>query len=225
VKRCFESFRAGDRLVLAGDILDVCTGSRYFLRRHPYLFDALRTLLARGVAVTWIEGNHDFNLAPAFLRELPGIEVAAESWTNGTLWVEHGDRIDRQDFKYHLWRRINRSWWFRTLTRIVPDFVFENLGAKWSRNSLENDSTHWMPGHGGVVTERIRLAMREFARQKFDEGLDAVVLGHVHVLDDLCVPLKNKQRMYMNVGFPPVHGTLVRWDSTDGTLVRSPLIP
>lgn len=228
LKQRLESLPSGDRLVLAGDVLDIATGRTYFLKRHGYFFDLLRDMLRRGVSVDWIEGNHDFNLRPVFEQQLPGLRIAEQSLQIGPLWIEHGDCVDRQDVGYRIWRGINRSWLFRSVTRALPASWFQRLGHAWSRQGLgiaEKIERHWMPGHGGHLTRRIQEAMQAHARQKFDEGFRAVVMGHVHVLDELSVVRGITQFKYMNIGFPPVHGTLVMWDSTDGTLVRSPLIP
>ena len=212
---------SGDRLILAGDILDVLGGRSYFVRKHRGIFETLSALAARGVKIDWIEGNHDFHLKPKLEQVVHGLTVHLESIAIGPLFVAHGDTADIQDLAYQRWRRRSRSWLGSLFFRKMPSRFLDWLGHKMSRWSKAES---WQPERmqqWGEHTQRTRDAMRNFARQKFDAGYTAVVLGHVHVQDEMQI----KHNMYMNIGFPPVHGTIVVWDSMDGTLSRFPLSP
>jgi hypothetical protein len=66
----------------------------------------------------------------------------------------------------------------------------------------------------------LRNRYRSFAAERLAEGYDFVVLGHCHDLDEMKFKLGDRRGQYMNVGFPPVHGSCVRWDSDSEWLER-----
>ena len=60
----FNSLSGIDRLVILGDLFDFWADSnKVALREYKPVLDSLKALVDRGVALTYIEGNHDFNMA------------------------------------------------------------------------------------------------------------------------------------------------------------------
>src|SRR6185437_16659160 len=68
-----ERARAGDTLVLAGDLFDVFIGSKEIFRSQYAEFIAgVKAAAAKGVRVHYIEGNHDFLMKRVFAGA-PGV--------------------------------------------------------------------------------------------------------------------------------------------------------
>ena len=174
VVRFLERVEA-DRLFVMGDLFDFLIGQADRPTEHTTsVIGALHDVARRGVHVTYLEGNHDFHLAPLLGT---GIEV----WTGpgdaqlGPLRVHlaHGDEIQRRDLGYALLRPTIRTDAFAAAVRVIGPRAVHYLGrqsAQTSRNMRAGRSRNWRP-------EKLRYARRQVSR-----GADLVVLGHSHQL-------------------------------------------
>ena len=90
-------------------------------------FDAMRSFLTAGHAMTWILGNHDIELSlpkvRKFIRQLLGGRTInfnfvydGEAYTRGDLLIEHGNRYDRFNIIDHSALRQERS----AMSRGIP---------------------------------------------------------------------------------------------------------
>ena len=194
----------GDATVLAGDVFEVLVGgSPYFLRMHTAFFEKIRELVERGVRVDYIEGNHDFHLRellPAAVRihdARVDLEVAGADGKTLKIRVEHGDLVDPDDTAYLRMRSLFRSGWVRSLVRILPGAAIERL-AEWIARPPEQKEAD-LPGKGGgPVSDSLRRKFRGHAEAVRRQGIDFVVMGHCHDLDEW-------GGFYWNMGYPPVH--------------------
>lgn len=167
-------------LVIAGDLFDFWfCDDRNLYPDFKDIFEALIELRRGGVAVSLIEGNHDFFLDQAFNGH--GIAIYEDDvvfdFDGLKVYVSHGDTVDRSNRLYLLFRRFLRSNLFFAAQKRVPPGVLwriARLSSHSSRKYQENP-------------ERIVAVMNSFAREKINEGIDAVVLGHSHqpVLEQL----------------------------------------
>jgi UDP-2,3-diacylglucosamine hydrolase len=164
-----------DHLVIAGDFFDFWFGrgdATYPGFRE--MIERLVALKAKGIRVTLCEGNHDFFLGDYFTRKL-GIETypegAAFAIDGLRILVSHGDTVDRGNRKYLALRRFLRSSFARRLQRLIP------LAILWRIARLGSEMSKGMSDES---EERLAEIMHLFARSKFQEGYDAVVLGHCH---------------------------------------------
>ncbi len=163
-----------ERIFIVGDFFDFwfCrNGSIYPPFREPV--DKILELVERGVRISIFEGNHDFELAAYFGGK--GIEVYPE-WADFTLegqrfLVSHGDTVDRSNYRYLALRKILRTGAFYRLQEMMPRPLL------WQMASASS-----IVSKGLTVESQKVLAekMGAFAREKFEEGVDAVVLGHCH---------------------------------------------
>ncbi len=164
-----------DRLFVMGDLFDFLVGLADTPTGHAAaVLDALHAVARRGIHVTYLEGNHDFHLAPLLG---PDIEVWPDPGDArlGPLRVHlaHGDEIQRRDLGYALLRPAVRTDTFAAAVRLVGPRVVHTLGrrsAQTSRNMRAGRSRNWR-------AEKLRYVKRQVSR-----GTDLVVLGHSHQL-------------------------------------------
>jgi UDP-2,3-diacylglucosamine hydrolase len=164
-----------DRLFILGDLFDFLVGLADTPRGdNAEVLDALLSVARRGVRVTYLEGNHDFHLAPLLA---PDVEI----WPGpgdarlGPLEVHlaHGDEIQRRDLGYALLRPAIRTDLFAAAVKLVGPHVVHTLGrrtAQTSRDLRAGRSRDWR-------AEKLRYVKRQVSR-----GADLVVLGHSHQL-------------------------------------------
>jgi UDP-2,3-diacylglucosamine hydrolase len=174
--RFFESLpdRAG-RLVIVGDLFDFWFEYRTAIPRRAFsTLAALERLRAAGVAVDYLNGNHDFWLGP-FLEQEVGVRTVDGALTlerdGRRLWVHHGDGLIGGDAGYRWLKRVIRH----PASIAAYRWLHPDLGiplarsvSHWSRDSRPD------PPFDG---ERL---WREIAVPRFDEGWDAVLIGHFH---------------------------------------------
>lgn len=219
-----QTGESGDVIVLAGDIFDLYVGDKkVFSDRFKEFLSESKNATNRGVAIHYIEGNHDFHLNKAFLHT--GIRVHdAEvnlKWNEKNVHIAHGDLVNRRDIGYLLLRWILRSSLMKGLIKLWPDRFLDRFGSSWSAYSRKNN---------GVSTdleriEKLKNIYREYARGKFIDGYQLVVLGHCHIIDEWFVTDSEGSGLYYNMGFPPVHMSYIRWTSDSPVAERVKLLP
>jgi UDP-2,3-diacylglucosamine hydrolase len=217
----------GDALVLAGDIFDFFVGKQpTLLRRYRELFDLIREKARAGARIDYIEGNHDFHLRRAFEELFEGLpvtvhpeEVVIATPSGRRLYVAHGDLVDREDRGYLALRALFRSPLAWLASVALPESVVDAIGAKSAETfgaARSGDS------RGAERIAALREKFRAFARAKFDEGFDSVVLGHCHDLDGCELESGQRRGRYLNIGFPRAHRSYVVFSEESG-LTRRPL--
>jgi len=201
----------GAELAVLGDLFDFWFEYRTVVQtEHLEAIRLLEGLRARGCRVSLVAGNHDFWLGD-FIRRRLGIEVAMDSLTveqNGRrFFLAHGDGLGPGDWGYKALKAVLRCPANVRLYRLLhPDLGIPL--AKWfsriSRNHLTKNRS--------LKGDPLWLA----AREKFRQGYDAVVLGHVHLP---CL-LTEDGKHYCNLGDFISHFTYGRLDGGRLTLER-----
>jgi UDP-2,3-diacylglucosamine hydrolase len=166
-----------DILVIAGDFFEFWLGDspEAFPHYKPVL-DELETITRNGARLVYIEGNHDFHLADYFRRAF-NAEVfpeKAEITIDGkSLFICHGDLINRDDYGYMALRFIFRNPLTRILAKILPPsfpaYIARKLG-KHSKEKHKSTEAKW----------DYRQLIRKFAEARFKAGFDIVVTAHYH---------------------------------------------
>lgn len=162
-------------LFLVGDIFDFWFSRKGLIYpEFEEVIARLRDLKARGVAVHFCEGNHDFFLK-GYFTDILGMtvyeDVAVIERDGKKMLVAHGDLVDRSNVKYLRLRKFLRSPFIYHLQRVLPLAVLWGI-ARWS-SSMSKELM-------GGAEERIAHTMGRFAQDRFSEGYDAVILGHCH---------------------------------------------
>ena len=164
-------------LYLLGDIFQFWLGHR-FASFPPYqpILQALRKLQESGTVIVFIEGNHDFYLAP-FFEQVMGCRVmpdGGEVTIDGNrVFLAHGDMTDPDDVGYQKLRSLLRSRFIRLLSNVLSAQMIWNISEWGSNKSAEQR-----------VGKEARSAPREkllaHARPFFKDGCTAVITGHFH---------------------------------------------
>lgn len=218
--------RAGDTVVLAGDLFDLYVGNkRIFRERYREFFEAATEAGGRGVGMHYIEGNHDFQLKGAF-SGVPGMTVHSLDFElkieGKRFYFSHGDLVDPKDYGYRALRLFFRSPFMRAFVALVPDSWVEWIGQTSSRRS--RDAKPRLPA--SLPRERLeylRNTYRSYAADRLAQGADFVVMGHCHDLDEKCFVIDGRPAQYVNVGFPRVHGSFLSWSPGEERIVRERL--
>ena len=173
--RFFDSIRSdADHLFIVGDFFDFwfCEGNNIYPDFRP-MIDKILELNKEGVRVSLFEGNHDFFLADFFERH--DVKVFPEDTTltldGKKIFISHGDRISASSRSYLFLRRVLRSGTFYNFQKVVPAHLMWKISTISSKISRR---------HFAKPPESIADSMRTFSSKKFDDGYDAVILGHCH---------------------------------------------
>ncbi len=163
----------GDGLFIVGDLFDFWFEYKTVIpRRHFRILIALNQLVDHGLTVEYITGNHDFGIDRFFETEL-GVRIhhhPLDITIDGKrLYLAHGDGLAKQDVGYRLLKRVLRNPFNIRLYRILhPDIGFRlaKFFSNLSRNHREINN---------LDAEYV-----EFARSRFADGFDGVILAHTH---------------------------------------------
>ena len=193
-----------DAVIFAGDVFEVMVGDSSFFKTHYALFfKKVESLLSRGVRVDYIEGNHDFHLQgllPGQVRihdESVDLDVLGADERAIRIRVEHGDRVELEDHRYLRMRSIFRSKEVKQISQLLPGGVIEKLASLISRGSDQKISD--LPENWSEQDRmRLRMKFRTHAETLHRQGVDLVVMGHCHDLDEW-------GGFYWNMGYPPIH--------------------
>jgi UDP-2,3-diacylglucosamine hydrolase len=163
-------------LVIVGDLFDLWIGSAAFVSEgHRRVIRQLEALHQGGTESIYVEGNRDYRLK-SFYRGGPFKEVCEDGWDlafgGRTLHVVHGDRINRRDRPYQLWRRMAKGPWLLGALEWLPGNAARSVAERLERRIARTNRRH-------------RVAFpeaecRRFALEQRDRGADTLVLGHFH---------------------------------------------
>jgi UDP-2,3-diacylglucosamine hydrolase len=206
-------------VVLNGDLFDFWFEYRWGTTAgHDRALQVMREVVAAGVPVTLLGGNHDW-WGGRFLREEVGVEFLQDPVVRDLAgfraFVGHGDGLGPGDLGYHLLKRVLRN----RLTRFAFSLLPPSLGDRIAER-VSSTSDRW---GGPTEHDRIRAgALSDWAAEKLstEPALDLAILGHTHVPELREV---GSGRWYVNLGDwvrhctylvlePGVSPRLVEWD-------------
>jgi UDP-2,3-diacylglucosamine hydrolase len=175
--------RQAATLVLAGDLFNLWIGGNGPEPEHiQAVLDRLRSIRKNGVEVKYLEGNRDYFIRAHYEGDVFDTVAEKGLWEavgDCRVFAIHGDLANPEDRRYRRWRRFSRSRPIRLLFRGLPRSwrirLAERLEGTMRRSNL---------AYKQAFPER---QVREYARSRFREGGDLVVLGHFHVEKDLPV--------------------------------------
>ncbi|MBN1614858.1 MAG: UDP-2,3-diacylglucosamine diphosphatase, partial [Deltaproteobacteria bacterium] len=196
-----------DSLFIAGDFFDF-----WFARKgkiYPGFTTAIECLVRlknQGVAISFCEGNHDFFLRDYFSVSL-GMNVIPDSVVldlDGLrVFLSHGDTVDVENRSYLRLRRLLRSGSFYRLQRRLP------LSMLWRLARL---SAEVSKGLTAGAQDALVKKMEAFSMGKFEEGCDAVILGHCHkpLLKEFVIG--GRRKIFATLGDWIVHYSYLHYD-------------
>jgi len=180
-----------EQIFFVGDIFDFWFEYKYAIpKRHFSVLHQFKRFADKNIKMHYLTGNHDFYLGEFFFKEM-GIITHDEDWS-GTIsgknfYLYHGDGVAKKDYGYRMLKRILRNKLNIRLYRMIhPD-----LGIPFAK---------FVSGSSRYYTSQINLKDHndyiEFAKVKFKEGYDFVLMGHKHT--PLEITEENKK--YINLG-------------------------
>ena len=181
--------KRGETLIIIGDLFDFWFEYKSVIpRRYFNVLFALKELIDKGVAVHYITGNHDFWMDTFFPEELHiqihdkplNIEIGGKRYH-----IAHGDGLAKQDGKYRMLKKILRHPFHIRLYRILhPDlgFALADFCSRLSRNHQK-------------IKDRDEDYIH-YAKDRFQEGFDGVILGHAHSPQEY----RESGKTYINTG-------------------------
>lgn len=163
-------------LAILGDLFAVWIGSPELQRlHHRQVVEALGRLRARGCALVYVEGNHDF-----FLGRIDGGRLfdrltpdALELTVAGRrVHLAHGDLVNSRDRQYLAWRGLSKSRPFFFAFSLLPAgarlAIADRLEARLAGTNLEF--------RGGFPFAECEA----YASRRITRGDEILVFGHFH---------------------------------------------
>lgn len=196
-----------DDLYIVGDLFDFwfCESKNIYPDFQPVIAKLL-ALKKAGTAIHLGEGNHDFFLADYF-RDVLGMQVFEEGLSlqldDTKVFIAHGDKADRSNRSYLLFRKFLRSRFFYQAQRKIP------ASWRWSiAGWCSNTSKKMTRENGEALVEK----MMPFVMDKFQEGHDVVILGHSHVPQEKRFTVNRKQKTLVTLGDWITHHSFLYFD-------------
>jgi UDP-2,3-diacylglucosamine hydrolase len=218
--------KAGDTVVLAGDLFDLFVGNKaVFKERYSGFLKVLSDAGQQGVDFHYIEGNHDFLIDRVF-RGIPRFTVHSHDVSleiqGKRFYFAHGDTADRRDYPYLLLRSFFRSPMMKLLVFLAPGDWLDRFGKFSSHRSRQAKALLPidLPIHR---MERLRKIYRSYAAERLAQGYDYVVMGHCHDLDEMFFNIGGRPGQYVNVGYPRAHGSFLSWSPGEERIQRERL--
>lgn len=197
-----------DDLYILGDFFDFWFCDPDHIRpEFLSIIGKITALQKSGVRVHFCEGNHDFFLKEYFQNVL-GMEVY-EEWADVRLddmkiLVAHGDTADRSDKTYLMFRKMLRSRWLYHIQRLLPP------SARWAIASMTSNVSKEMNGDNRDILVEKRIP---FAVEKFQEGYDAMIIGHCHIPCVKAFNIKGKTKTFVSLGDWIKHYSFLYYES------------
>jgi UDP-2,3-diacylglucosamine hydrolase len=198
-----------DMVFLLGDLFEFYHGyRRYIFPWYQSIAEAIKAITKKGKTVYFVEGNHEFGMGRYFQSYTGAVcvnEVAIDIDGKRT-FVAHGDKFVGGPVRMALKSRFASG---------LMDFFGPRLTwaiAMGARIVLSKREKPYKPS----VIERFR----GYARRKFAEGYDAVVLAHSHMPDKMEVDAEGKGKVYLNTGDFFANATYVIYESGKGFEVK-----
>lgn len=187
-----------DELFLMGDIFDILIGPFNFWKRlHPEFFDFLKIAPTLGKRITWVQGNHDFQIQ-ALLKEynVNWIEHDAIIERNQLkIYLAHGDLADWTDKLHPLWRKLLTSnflrWTLNLLSENFAEKYFYPFALKASSTSRKVSGTTPRDPQANKTFKEYALKMGELHHASL------VLLGHSHLKENSSL---SEKIHYLNIG-------------------------
>lgn len=180
-----------ETLIIVGDLFDFWFDYRSVIPKNYYrTLTAIGNLVAKGVQIEYVIGNHDFGHYK-FFREEFGIQPhendIERTYFGKKFYITHGDGKSYNDTGYKILKRILRSPLNQKLYRLLhPDFGI------WLASGSSRKSRHYTDAKDYGKSD----GMFEYASGKIDSGFDYVVMGHRHKL----IYQSYKNGFYVNLG-------------------------
>ena len=164
-----------DHLFFLGDTFEFWYGDRKaMLQEYAEVLDILKELSQTGTKSFFFEGNHDIYFGSFFLKEL-GATVYRQCDTlkinKFKVFLGHGDELVQGNTKYLFFRTLLRLPSVKSIMSKAPGSLVLKTALMCSRISRRL---------GTVKKSCLAEEYWNVASQKFQTGINVVILGHSH---------------------------------------------
>lgn len=197
-------------IFILGDLFEFYHGYHGYI--YPWfrpIVDALKTLTGEGKSVYFVEGNHEFDMG-SFFEMYTGIKCAQNLTMDiegKKTFISHGDEFFKNPFT-------------RALKAPLTLGVMNAFGPGLSWKIAMGMST-LMSNKKKGQNPKVRDRFREYAEEKLDEGYDAVILAHSHIVDYVEFGTEKGKKVYLNSGDFIRHFTYIEYTSESGFAVKT----
>ncbi|MBI5892958.1 MAG: UDP-2,3-diacylglucosamine diphosphatase [Deltaproteobacteria bacterium] len=193
-------------LVILGDLFDFWNGrNKIAHKHHKPILDKLLKLKNSGAKIIYLEGNHDFFMGRIFTETL-NADVYSDSaeitFDNKKIFLAHGDMVNKKDYGYRILRYFLRSWLMRIVFYILPSTMVWQIA-----NAMSKGSRQYLAK--GVKYDEMFI---DYARDKWKQGYDAVMLGHAHSPKIFKQADNDSEKFYINPGDWISHFTCIVYE-------------
>ena len=170
----------GATLFIVGDWFDFYFEYGYVVTQDYYeVYAKMRELVLGGIDIHYFGGNHDYWLGD-FMSNSVGVNIYQDpqviEFATKRFYFHHGDGLDKEDVGYQRLQTVIRHPFFIWLFKWV---MHPNIGH-WLAKTV---SQHSRNSYSGETQEYLLNEVRKnypMAEEKFAEGVDFVVTGHIH---------------------------------------------
>lgn len=180
------------------------------------IFEAFQEFYRDGIRIKYFEGNHDFSINSFFLERF-NIDVEIypdgneESLGGKRTFIAHGDLSNQKDYAYRAFRRVLKN----PLSYRIIQFAGPDISSKVAKLLSRRSYRKF---HSELAYKPLP-AFREFARKKFLEGFEIVILGHSHFSERVEEVIDGKEFLYLNVGAWMTQRSFLRYSPPDKFLL------
>jgi UDP-2,3-diacylglucosamine hydrolase len=195
-----------EAVIFLGDIFDVFAGNhKEYLIEFAAFFEKIDKLLKNKIKVIYFEGNHDFHLnelfKTTFKQEYDELFFYVKrslviQCDNKKILLDHGDNIQPGSFNYFVFKKLMTSDAMELVVNRYLNFeMIKKIGSKASSSSAR---------YSRVINEsEVREKFRTEAIRHCATDIDAVIMGHSHVLENFEFKVNKTVKKYLNNGFAP----------------------
>jgi len=191
--------RPATHLFLLGDIFDLWIGSSdFFEKKYSQVTKALIALPRRGIQVTYIEGNHDLQVADFWKPH--GIDVTyfdlQVRLNDKKLYLCHGDFINSKEVFYHHYISWIRSKKGYRLAHFFSAAFWWHFGQYVSKKSRRYSSRSYQLMRDQIIDE-----FRNFSKSRYQNTpYDILIAGHIHHVIDEQITIGSHKCRIVNLG-------------------------
>jgi UDP-2,3-diacylglucosamine hydrolase len=202
--------RTADMVFILGDLFEFYHGYQGYI--YPWfkgVADAFKSITEEGTSVYFMEGNHEFDMG-AFFESYTGIRCVKNLTIDiegKRTFISHGDEFHNAC----LTRLLKTPFTYGVMNMFGPELSWKiAMGLSLFLSKKKKGQS-----------EQVMHRFRDHARQKFDEGYDAVILAHSHMSDKVEYGAGEDKKVYLNTGDFIRFSTYVEYTSEGGFEIKN----
>ena len=210
VIRFLEDVCAGaDTVVILGDLFEFYHGYEgYIFPWFQDVADSLKNLTSKGTAVYFVEGNHEFNIG-SYFESYTGVtrpKNTSISIDGKMIFLAHGHELRNN----YLVKALKTRFMSSVMDSFRPSLAWK--AAAIGRVFLSKKKKPY--------NRKAMYFFRRYARQKFEEGFEAVILAHSHIPDRVEYDSGKGKKCYLNTGDIIQDSTYVEYNTETGFEIK-----